>query len=193
MALFYIDWKDIQQDVALPNAGFDFETNVGKARSYGIEFETRAKVTDALTLTAAAAFTNATFREDMPALGADGDGKLNVRKGDRIQGVPRYNASLGFEYGFAAFGDGHGFVRGNAQWVGSSIGTFVKDSSDHIRPGYVLANLSAGIGLGGWEFTAFVKNLTNNDKVIQRPDVQGVATVFRPRPRTVGLTASMEF
>jgi len=38
-ALFYIDWKNIQQDVTLPESGFDFETNVGKASSYGIELE----------------------------------------------------------------------------------------------------------------------------------------------------------
>lgn len=193
VAAFYIDWKDIQQNVRLPNAGFDFETNVGKAKSYGLEVEARARVSERLTLSASGSVARATFAEDMPALGTDPDGNLNVRKGDRIQGVPRFNAALGFEYGFSALGSDSGFVRLNAQWVGSSIGTFVKDSSDHIRPGYMTANAAVGITLSKWELTAFVKNLTNEDKVIQRPDVQGVATVYRPRPRTVGLTASMEF
>jgi len=193
VAAFYIDWKDIQQNVVLPNAGFDFETNVGKAKSYGLEVEARARVSERLTVSASGALTRATFADDMPALGMGDDGQLNVRKGDRIQGVPRYNAALGFEYGFSALGTDSGIVRLNAQWVGSSIGTFVRDSTDHLRPGYMTANASVGITLARWELTAFVKNLTDNDTVIQRPDVQGVSTVYRPRPRTVGLTASMEF
>ena len=193
LAAFVIDWKDIQQDVVLPNAGFDFETNVGKAKSYGFEFEARGRVTDKLTLTAAGSVSHATFSADMPALGADANGNLNVHKGDRIQGVPRFNAALGFEYGFTAFGSKSGFVRGNAQWVGSSKGTFVRDSSDYLRPGYVTAGGALGLGFDRWEFTAFAKNILNNDKVIQRPDVQGVSTVYHLRPRTIGLTAAYEF
>ncbi|MBI3367604.1 MAG: TonB-dependent receptor [Burkholderiales bacterium] len=193
VAAFYIDWKDIQQDVALPNAGFDFETNVGKAKSYGVEFEARLRATDRLTLTASGSVAHATFSSDMPALGQDVDGNLNVRKGDRIQGVPRFNAALGFEYGFSAFGASNGFVRGGAQWVGSSKGSFVRDSSDYLRPGYVTAGGAVGLNFDRWEFTAFVKNLTNNDKVIQRPDVQGVSTVYHLRPRTIGVTANLEF
>jgi outer membrane receptor protein involved in Fe transport len=193
VAVFYIDWKDIQQDVVLPNAGYDFETNVGKASSYGFEFEGRARVADRWTLTASGSVTKATFSSDMPSLGSDADGNLNVRKGDRIQGVPRFNAALGFEYGFEAFGSKSGFVRGSAQWVGSSKGSFVRDSTDYQRPGYFTAGGAVGLNFGRVEVTAFVKNLTNNDKVIQRPDVQGVSTVYHLRPRTVGVTANVDF
>ena len=192
-AAFYIDWKDIQQDVVLPESGFDFETNVGKARSYGFELEARARVTEALTLNAQGGVTRATFAENMPSLGTDADGNLNVSKGDRIQGVPRFNVGLGFEYRFAAFGAGGGFVRGSGKWVGSSRGTFVRGASDYDRPGYFTADTSVGVTLDRWEFTGFVKNLTNNDKVIQRPDIQGVNTVYHLRPRTIGATARYDF
>jgi outer membrane receptor protein involved in Fe transport len=193
VALFYIDWKDIQQDVNLPNAGYDFETNVGKASSRGFEFEGRARVAERWTLTASGSVTQATFSSDMPALGSDASGNLNVRKGDRIQGVPRFNAALGFEYGFEAFGSKSGFVRGSAQWVGSSKGSFARDSTDYQRPGYFTAGGAVGLNFGKVEVSAFVKNLTNNDKVIQRPDVQGVSTVYHLRPRTVGVTANFDF
>ena len=192
LAAYYIDWKDIQQSVTLPASAFDFETNVGKAHSTGIEAEAKFKATDALTLNIAGSVTNAVFAEDTPALGSDADG-LNVRKGDWVQGVPRYGAKLGFEYRFRPFGDAGAFVRGNGQWTGSSHGSFVRASTDHLRPAYFSADASAGLTLERWELSAFVKNLTNTRSVIQQPSIQSVSTAYRLRPRTLGLTASLDF
>jgi outer membrane receptor protein involved in Fe transport len=195
VAAFYIDWKDIQQDVVLPSSGFDFETNVGRAKSYGLEVDGRYRATDALTLNAAVSFTRAVFAEDQPALGTiDGTptGPLNVQKGDWVQGVPRYSAQLGFEYKFYSIGAGQAFIRGNGQWTGSSHGSLIRNSTDHIRPGYFTAGASAGMTFDKWEFSVFAKNLFNNAKVIQRPSVQGVDEAFYLRPRTIGVTASYE-
>jgi len=173
--------------VTLPESGFDFETNVGKASSYGIELETRFRATEALTLTASGGWTHATFSEDTPALGST-NGDLNAHKGDRIQGVPKYNAALGFEYRFAST-----FVRAAASGPDRAAASFVKDSSDYERPGYFTADASAGMTFDRFEISAFVKNLTNNDKVIQRPDIQGVSTVYHLRPRTIGVTGRFDF
>lgn len=190
-SLYYIKWKDIQQDVVLPNAGFDFETNVGKAKSYGIELEARWRVTDSFTLSAGGSTAHATFSEDMPALGSTDDG-LNVRKGDRVQGVPKYNAQLGFEARIPGLAQG-AFVRASVKHTGASKGSFVRSDPDFMRPGYTTADASFGINLDKLELIAFVKNLTNNDKVIQQPNIQGVDTVYHLRPRTFGLTANLEF
>jgi outer membrane receptor protein involved in Fe transport len=191
VAAFYIKWKDIQQDVVLPNAGFDFETNVGKATSYGIELDARWRVTSDFTLNASGSVAHATFSEDMPSLGSTDSG-LNVRKGDRIQGVPKYNAKLGFEYRFPLAGNG-AFVRANADWTGSSKGSFVRSDPDFVRPGYMTADASFGVTFDKLEVIAFAKNLGNNHKVIQQPNVQGVDTVYHLRPRTIGVTANYEF
>jgi outer membrane receptor protein involved in Fe transport len=88
---------------------------------------------------------------------------------------------------------GSAFVRGSAQWTGASHGTVVKSSSDYIRPAYVTADASAGLSLDRWEFTLFVKNLTNNQRIIQQPSIQGVSEAYYLRPRTIGLTAAYEF
>lgn len=191
VAAYYTKWKDIQQDVVLPNAGFDFETNVGKATIYGFEADARWRVTSDFTLTAAGSVAHATFSEDMPALGSTDDG-LNVRKGDRIQGVPKYNAKLGFEYRFPLAGNS-AFVRANADWTGSSKGSFVRSDPDFVRPGYMTADASFGITFDKLELIAFAKNLGNNHKVIQQPNIQGVDTVYHLRPRTIGVTANYEF
>ncbi len=193
LAAFYIDWKDIQQDVVLPQSGFDFETNVGRAHSTGFEAEAKLKLSQALTLNLAGSVTNATFAADTPALGSDSTGALNVRKGDWVQGVPRYGARLGLEYRMRVFGDAGAFIRGSGQWTGQSHGSFVRASSDYLRPAYFSADASAGLSLQRWELSAFVKNLGNTRSVIQQPSIQSVSTAYRLRPRTVGLTANLDF
>jgi outer membrane receptor protein involved in Fe transport len=190
-SLFYIDWKDIQQDVVLPTAGYDFETNVGQAHSYGLELDARLRATEQLTLSASAGWTHAVFAHDVPALGSE-NGELNVRKGDPIQGVPTYNAHLGFDYRFplAAFGGAGSFVRGNGQWTGPSHGSLVRSDTDYRRPGYFTADGSAGLSFDRWEVSFFVKNLTNNHTVLQQPSIQFVSEAYYLRPRTIGLSAS---
>jgi len=192
MAVYYLDWKDIQQDVVLPSSGFDFETNVGRAKSVGFELDAKLRATEQLTLTAAASWVHATFSDDMPSLGTT-NGELNVKKGDLVQGVPKYSARLGFEYRFNPMSMGQAFVRGAGQWTGPSHGSFVRDSPDYIRPAYFNADASAGLTYDKWEFTVFAKNILNNKKIIQTPDVQGVFEALYLRPRTIGLTAQYEF
>src|SRR5262249_38483113 len=115
------------------------------------------------------------------------------RKGDRIQGVPQYSVRLGAEYRFRPLPTGEAFVRGSVQWTGDSHGTFVRESSDYIRPAYVNADASTGLTFDRWEFTLFVKNLANYQKIIQRPSIQGVDEAFYLRPRTIGVSAAYEF
>jgi outer membrane receptor protein involved in Fe transport len=193
ISAFYIDWKNIQQDVVLPQSGFDFETNVGRATSYGLEFESKFLATDSLTLNAALGLVHATFAEDTPALGTDGSGALNARKGDPIQGVPKYNVTLGAEYRFHPVAAGDAFVRASGKWVGPSHGSFIRSQTDYQRPSYFTADASTGLTFDRWEFTLFVKNLNNTKKVIQQPSIQSVSEAYYLRPRTIGLTAAYDF
>ena len=195
VAVFHIDWKDIQQDVVLPSSGFDFETNVGRAKVDGIELEGKLRAAQGLTLSAGASYTRAVFADDTPSLGADANanGELNVRKGDRVQGVPKYSARLGAEYRFAPMSFGNTFVRAAGQWTGSSHGTFIRSSSDYERPGYFTADASAGLSYERWEFSVFAKNLTNTKTVLQQPSIQSVSEAYYLRPRTIGMTAAYNF
>jgi iron complex outermembrane recepter protein len=193
VAVFHIDWKDIQQDVVLPSAGFDFETNVGRAKVDGIEVEAKLRAAQGLTLSAGASYTRAVFADDTPSLGTGANGELNVRKGDRVQGVPKYSARLGVEYRLAPMSFGNTFVRASGQWTGSSHGTFIRSSSDYERPGYFTADASAGLGYERWEFTVFAKNLTNTQTVLQQPSIQSVSEAYYLRPRTIGVTAAYNF
>ena len=201
LSAFLLKWKNIQQDVNLESSGFDFETNTGKAKSYGLEAELRARVTENLTLMASGGYTHATFSEDITQLGrpldANGDPDLtqpyNVRKGDALQGVPKGSANLGFDYHWALNGDVNAFVRGNGQWTGKSHGSLFRGDADYVRPSYFTADASTGVNLDKWEFTLFVKNLTNTHVAIQKPSIQFVSEAYYLRPRQIGASANYEF
>jgi len=182
VAAFYIDWKNLQQNVQLPICGFDYETNVGKAKSAGYEFEIKGKPTANLVLGFSGGYTHAQVGSDVPL--------LNVTKGDPIAGVPRYNAALTVDYNFDIRDDIAGFVRASSSWVGSSHGSLLKSDPDYQRPAYNTVNLSVGASHRLWQFTVFAKNLLNNQKVIQRPNVEFVNEGYRLRPLTVGMSLS---
>jgi len=194
VAAYLLKWKNMQQDITLSDAGFDYETNVGNATSYGAEAELKARVTPSLTLAAALGYTHATFDADNPAFGKyDVDGGYNIRKGDWVQGVPRGTASLGADYHWAVNESVNAFVRGNGQWTGKSHGTVFRGDPDYARAAYFTADASAGLNWEKWEVTAFVKNLNNNHTALQHPNVQNVSEIYYMRPRTIGVTANYEF
>ena len=180
LAAFYIDWNRLQQDITLPGCGFDYETNVGKAKSYGVEFEVKGKPTSNIVLGFSGGYTKATLSTDVPSLGA--------LSGDPIQGVPKYNASLTAQYNFNVNDDVYGFVRGAGHWIGSSHGSLIRTDPDYQRPSYNTVDGSVGFSRGDWELSLFAKNLFNTDKVIQTPNVQSINEGYRVRPRTIGLS-----
>ena len=187
LSAYYIDWKNIQQDVGLPSAGFDFETNAGNATSTGVEAEIKARVTNNLVLSAGGGINHAVFAQDVPWLGLDANGVPNVRKGDLIQGVPKYSLKIGGEYQFP-FINHDSVLRLNAQWTGASHGSLFRDNIDYLRPGYVTVDGSWGVTVGKWDVNLSVKNLTNNRTILQQPSVQFVNQAFYLRPRTIGLS-----
>ncbi|MES2103381.1 MAG: TonB-dependent receptor [Pseudomonadota bacterium] len=182
LAAFYIDWNKLQQDITLPGCGFDYETNVGKAKSYGVEVEIKGKPSANIVLGFSGGYTNATLDSDVPSLGA--------KSGDPIQGVPKYNASLTGQYNFNITEDTYGYARAGIHFVGSSHGSLVHTDPDYVRPAYNTLDASVGATFGAWEVSLFAKNLLNNDKIIQRPNVQSVSEGYRLRPLTVGLSLS---
>ena len=193
VAAYLLKWKNIQQDITLSNAGFDFETNVGNATSWGLEAELKVRATQSLTLMASGGFTRATFDADNPAFGTADDGKPNIRKGDWVEGVPRATVSLGADYHWAINDAVNAFVRGSGQWTGKSHGTVFRSDADYDRASYFTADASAGLNWDKWEVTAFVKNLNNNHTALQHPNVQNVSEVYYMRPRTIGVKANYEF
>ncbi|HEY4083751.1 MAG TPA: TonB-dependent receptor [Burkholderiaceae bacterium] len=183
LAIYHITWKNIQQDVYLPTAGFDFEDNLGKAKSDGVEFDFKARITPDFTLTTGGGYNHAVFTESVPFL---------ANSGDLVPGVPKYSLHVGGEYRFA-IGTVDNVLRLNGQWTGASHGTLVSTNPDYLRPGYATADASWTVSFAKWDVNFMVKNLTNNHTILQQPNIQSVNEAFYLRPRTIGVSVSGSF
>ncbi len=93
VALFYIDWSDMQVEVLTPGGATVFIDNAGKATSKGVEMEFSARPMPGLEVIAGAAYTNAEYDEF--SLGAA------VYNGNRVIDSPEYTLNLGATYRFA--------------------------------------------------------------------------------------------
>jgi iron complex outermembrane receptor protein len=188
-AAFYVKWKDIQQGVYLPTCAYTYNANAGEAVSKGMEFEFKAKPVAGLTLSASGGYVKATLSNDK---GIE-NGIVGAVEGARIQGVPKYNGAINAQYNFAAFGDKSAFVMAGMQWVGASKGSLDPESTDHERPSYHTADLSAGITLDRYQLSLFVKNAFDNDTIIQHPQVASIVQGYRVAPRSIGASISAKF
>jgi outer membrane receptor protein involved in Fe transport len=192
--------------VPLVTSGDEFQTNAGSATSYGGEFEIRGRVNENLTAGLSGSVVHATLDHGVEVNGVLVTGTF---PGERVPGVPDYNLSFDAKQTFQVSDTVSGFVAIAPNWVGESLGEVIEGNPDYKRPSYITLDASAGIDFGRWEITVFGRNLTNNNKIIQRPDIQGSASPeyefdylgtptrntqgFTLRPLTVGMNASLKF
>jgi outer membrane receptor protein involved in Fe transport len=184
-AAFDIEWDKIQLDVPLKTCGFDYFANLGHAESYGFETEILQRVGPELTLGFSGTYDNDTFTQAEPNLG--------ISAGDVVPGVPKWSITLSADYDKQINESVGAFIRANWQFIGNSHGTFVRTNQDYQRPTYSLLGASAGATVDNWEFSVFVKNLLNTNKIIQSPADNYVAEGYTPVPRIVGISADVKF
>ncbi|PRC91158.1 TonB-dependent receptor [Solimicrobium silvestre] len=190
-SLFYVDWKNMQQQIFL-GCGYDYNTNVGSATSYGAEVEVKARPISSLLIDFSAGITHATLSDN----GGENAGVPGAVAGALIPGVPKFNAALTGQYNFNISDDNFGFARAGVHWTGTSNGGFPTLTNgsidpDYRRPAYATADFSTGISWEKWELSFFVKNLANNEKIIQHPIVQtNTSEAYRIDPRIIGISVS---
>jgi outer membrane receptor protein involved in Fe transport len=190
VAAFFIDWKDIQQSLTLPQ-GWSLIANTGVAHIYGLEWDLKGNVLPGLTLSASGSFNRAMLVSTGLVLNeATGEPYRNVP----VEGVPLWNAKIAADYVRPLWDDVSGFARIDTAFTGHSHGSFVMSDPDYERPAYSLTTLSLGADLGrSYTVSLFVKNLFNDRTVIQHPSVDYMTLGLRPAPRTIGINGAVEF
>lgn len=154
-AVFHIDWKNIQQQVALP-CGSYFDINGDKARINGGELEALGHLTSELQVRAGLGYEKTEITEP-GALGIVG-----LTPGTRILGVPAVTASVGGVYKHPLFGDTTGFISADYSYTGDSISLLNGGGgATATRPSYSLVNTRFGIDWGKSELALNIRNLTN--------------------------------
>jgi iron complex outermembrane receptor protein len=156
-AAFHIDWKNLQQQVALP-CGYYFDINGDAASINGAELEIDGHVSQSFQIRFGAGYEK-TKITDPGALGLPG---IGIEEGSRILGTPAWNVSLGGVYTQPLTGNIDGFVSADYSYTGNSVALLNGGyGAEATRPAYSLANLRFGIDHEKSEFSLNVHNLTN--------------------------------
>ncbi len=190
ISAFQIDWKDIQQNIALPNCGYGFTGNSGKARSKGFELALSARPVEQLTFGINAGYTDATITQRGPGSPQE--------VGSRVYQVPQWTGSVNIEYAAPMSGDYEGFARTDFSYTGSSLSANNDPLQGRERPSYRLLDARFGVRKGGYEVALFGKNLTNEhanlaDNISIGAEYPGRPRLVVNRPRMIGIEARASF
>lgn len=192
VALFQIDWKDLQ--VTVFDRGASYQGNAGKAQVRGLELGAVLRPVDSLTLRAAASFLNAQLKEDSPG--------LQGKSGERLPYSPKVAASLNARYEISALGV-PSFVAAGLAHTGARTVSYAGGGAGgagftpYTLPAYTTLDVNAGASVAGFELGAYVRNLTDERGQLSATtlygSVGGPTNVQLIRPRTIGLTLSRSF
>ena len=210
---YHLEWTDIQTPAVVNGIGV--LANGGEATSNGVELSLAFIPITGLRLGLNGSYTDATFDNEVPALGA--------MAGDRLPNIPEWQGSVTADYYFPLWGahsepvaatgkDGketmvagntqtagwNGHVGAGVRWVGDRRSTPTL-GQDFPLGSYAALDLNADISNDRWTVRVFARNVTD-ERAYQNIDafptllgtvdhLQGVPI----QPRTVGIEVDFRF
>ncbi len=200
-SVYQIDWKNIQQAVGLNSCGFQFTSNLGKARSRGFDVQVEVRPVDGLSLQAELGYTDAQFLETVR--GGPTATAPFVSKGDRVQGSP-WTVSLHGQYDFDVTGTLPAYVRTDFDYRSkqTKLPPFLNPANGAIDTDLTLPPAvsvwSARIGArpGDFDVSIFVNNILDKTTWTRRERASNPNEFFRReviRPRTFGVTVGYRY
>jgi iron complex outermembrane recepter protein len=187
-AIFYIDWKNIQQWILL-NCGFQYRANAGAAVSKGGELEINARPIERLQLSLGLGYQDA----KITAVNSNSDSPETV--GEPVFQVPNWTANSSATWTQPVFQDSKLTASIDYSYVGRSFSAnniSATNFTTRERPSYDLLNSRIGFGQSGWEIAFVGKNLANEHANLADSRSIAAETPGRPRlvtnqPRTLGI------
>jgi outer membrane receptor protein involved in Fe transport len=194
MAVFYIDWKDIQilYLVQTPAGPVGINGNSGSATSQGVEYNLSWRPISGLTLALLGSYTNAHLTSDAPGIGAF--------NGDRLPYVPNVSTTFNVDYKWPAFGAFSAYVGGSETYTGTRYTAFSSDLptvEPHVKlPVYSTLQVHFGIDDGHYNAEVYANNLTNTLGIMDYANEgganqTGLASFIQPR--TIGIQLGVKF
>jgi outer membrane receptor protein involved in Fe transport len=194
LALFYIDWSDIQ--VQLPGTTGPYTDNAGAARVVGLETELSFALTDSLELQNSMAITEAELAEDLPNF-VQSSGVVGIFEGDPLPGSTDFTMSTSLQYTRETANGGAFYARLDHQYVGESRNSFSSVNAFEFGDYHVFGASSGYQFANGVGLRVFAKNLGDDDSATNvlfgSPGLGYPAQAIRLQPRTVGVSLRREF
>lgn len=197
LAAYYIDWKNIQVQANRTSDSVQFATNIGAARSKGIEFEIAAVPATGLTV----GLNGSVNTAKVTKLSAAEAAISGAVEGARLSS-PRFQGSVFAQYWFELMPELDGFATANWQHVGSFPSSFpnVPGAPNRVSPtygttdSYSNVNASFGVTKGNWTATAYVENLFDDHSITYiHPEAFLASRFGTMRPRTAGIRIGYEY
>ena len=192
--IYYMNWTNIQ--VSLQNTLGNYTGNAGNAALYGFEGQVDSRLLPWLQAGASLSLSHNRITQGVDNL-STAIGVINVEPGDRLPDSPESQASLYAETDFDAFSR-PAYLRLSGDYTGVEYTGFAETGTKF--GDFTTANLRAGMTFDRVELTAFLDNAFNTagrrgalDPAQAGPVFINHQDVFYIRPRTVGLTARVEF
>jgi iron complex outermembrane recepter protein len=189
-AVYYIDWTNIQQTIALPTCGFVFTGNFGTASSKGTEFEMNYEPTAALNLGLSFSYNEAKLTSTIPGAQGQADEPLEY--------APRWSGAVFAEYTRDLAADTSGYLRGDFNTTSHEFANFNTQSVYRDIGGYSLLNLRLGVKHNAWRGGLFVSNALDKHAQTELPIANGIdlptqRRIALNRPRTIGLDIRFDY
>jgi outer membrane receptor protein involved in Fe transport len=191
IALYRIDWKNVQQAMTDPGCGYLFVANAGTAQSKGAEAEINFKPVDSLLLSVSGSYTHAQYQSIAAAFQA----ASAVQAGDPVPDVPKQKLDIAGEF-TRSLAQYTGYMHLNWSHLGSvPTGFTYRDT----RPAYSTLEAAVGVRRDHYDVSLYGHNLTNSDGIlsIQEGTGESFGSVFRSQistpPRTVGIDLKLHF
>ncbi|MET0533438.1 MAG: TonB-dependent receptor [Steroidobacter sp.] len=196
LAVYYIDWKNIQVQANRPSDSVQFATNVGRAKSQGLEAEISVAPLRGLVLG-----LNGSLNEAKVTELSDQEAVISGAVDEARLASPRQQGSFFGTYSYKLGGTLTGFSSFQLQYVGSFPNGFPNSPGTRNRSplydqtdAYSYVNLQTGIGLDKLTATLYVENLGNNDGVVYiHPESFVDSRYSILRPRTYGMRVEYQF
>ena len=186
--VFYIDWKDIQQQILL-GCGFQFRTNAGAAKSEGTELEVHARPLHGLDISGGVGYQHAVITK----AGAGGT-ESPLQPGDRVYQVPDWTANGSATYTMPLTSRFSLVNNLTYSYVGESKSANNDPFDPRTRSPYSLLDARCALVFGHSEVALVGKNLTNEHANLA--DNRSIAVELPGRPRIVTnrpITIGIEF
>jgi iron complex outermembrane recepter protein len=222
-SVFLVRWKDIQQNVYLPDCGNEFVANQGQVMSRGGDIDMRYLPLESVTLGLTASYVDAKFLETECAgastytgtdcLSPEGvTSKPIVSEGDRLLGAPwNFHFSGEATHGLALLGGSSAYLRLDYQLTSAQNAKLAFQDPRNVffdttipgLPLYKELGARGGLRFKGFDLSIYGENLTDaHPLMLLSRDIPPILPSSPPdnlyygrsvRPRTVGITGSYHF
>ena len=198
-AVYYTDWKKIQQQVNLTSCGFQFVGNVGAATIKGAELSVDSAVGGGVTLGGNASYADTRIIETSPGVSA--------QVGQEVLDTPKWSASGYGDYRFLERANWTGNFRADVQYHGKNLRAFEEFQSvtypdgslgnipdaTQVQAAYHVINANFNFVNGNMQYRLYLDNVTNAEPYLDFVRSSGVSSATTIRPRTVGVSVRANF